>query len=126
MSNRIVMDDDEWFNKFEPMKNHIDPSHEYMFETYGEEAAYVYSIDPHFVWTEMDGDDGGVYIVEGRHFVNRICYYVTRLAWQDNESYEICVVDPEFTCFECGDSLTEDEDGVYDGYCEQCYKAQGL
>ena len=120
------MTEDAWFNKFEPMKNHIDPSHEYLFETYGEESAYVFSIDPHFVWTEMDGDDGGVYIVEGRHFVNRIAYYITRLPWLEGESYDICVVDPEFVCFECGEPLTDAEGSDYDNYCKHCYKAQGL
>lgn len=118
---------EDWFDKFEPMTNHlVTHVNTTVFETYGEESAYVYSIDPHFVWTEMDGDDGGVYIVEGRHFVNRICYYVTRLPWLEGESYDICLVPPETSCIECDEPLTEQESLEYDNYCERCYKAQGL
>ena len=94
----IEMTEDEWWDKFQPMKNHFpNPTSEYSFETYGEESAYVYSIDPHFVWTQVDGEDGGVYIIEGRHFVNRIGYYVTRAPWLEGESYQICIIEPEAT-----------------------------
>ena len=124
----IEMTEDEWWTKFQPMKNHLpNPTNEYSFETYGEESAYVYSIDPHFVWTEMDGDDGGIYIVEGRHFVNRIVYYVCRTPWLDGESYEICVADPTYECYECEeDLLTQEGYDEYSGLCERCYRAQGL
>ena len=122
----IEMDIDYWYEKFEPMENHIHPSQGNMFETFGEDAAYIYSIDPHFVWTEMDGDDGGIYMVEGRHFVNRIAYYVTRLPWLDSESYDICVVEAEPLseseyCLECGIDVEAIACALNeDGLCVDC------
>ena len=116
----IEMNDVEWWDKFQPMKNHLVKEDTVLFETYGEESAYVYSIDPHFVWTEMDGDDGGIYIVEGRHFVNRIAYYVTRNPWLDGESYDICVVDPTYECYECDEPLDKSKWDENDGICDNC------
>lgn len=95
MNNTMIeMTEDQWWNKFQPMKNHFDSRGAYRFETYGAEGEYVYKVDPHFVWTEMEGDDGGIYIVEGRHYVNRMGYYITSYPWKDDESYDICALEP--------------------------------
>lgn len=94
---RIEMTEDQWWDTFHPMYNHFDnqDTRNPRFETYGQEVEYIYKLDPHHVWTEMDGDDGGIYIVEGRHYVNRQAYYVTAYPWKEGESYDICAVEPD-------------------------------
>jgi len=48
-----------------------------LFETYGEELAFVRSQDPRTVWTLTDGDDGDQYLLSGFHLVNRIAYLIS-------------------------------------------------
>jgi hypothetical protein len=52
------------------------------FETYGEDIEYVLRyIEKHgdkCIWTSVDGDDGDIWIVNGYHILNRICYYITK------------------------------------------------
>lgn len=89
----ITMTEDEWFEKFQPMINHIKQAerggNSVIFETSGSDAEYVFKIDYRYVWTEVEGDDGEVYIVSGRHYVNRLGYYITAYPWNENEQYEI-------------------------------------
>jgi len=46
-------------------------------ETYGEDYQLVRRLDPAFVWTVLDGYPDQ-WIVPGIHYVNRVCYLVTR------------------------------------------------
>jgi hypothetical protein len=74
---------DYWVDNFKPMTNHlVDDGDTLHYETYGEEVEYVKLQDNHHIWTEVDGDYG-TYIVAGWHFVNRISYYITEKAWDD-------------------------------------------
>ncbi len=70
---------------FPLMTNHLNPYASWgfgeangcLFETYGEELAFVRQQDPTTVWTVVDADDGDQYVVSGMHFVNRIGYLVS-------------------------------------------------
>ena len=98
---------DAWVEKFKPIRNHLNKystpeNPELMFETYDAEYEYVKSVEPKYVWTWVDGDMCSL-LVAGRHFVNRIGYYVTTVPW-DNE-YDSCLLSVETEC-ECYD---EDE-----------------
>jgi len=62
-----------------------------LFETYGEEAKFVFAVDYHYVWTLVDGDNGGTYVVNGRAFVNRIGYFISQKPWEDHENFCIKV-----------------------------------
>lgn len=96
---------DDWCQRFKPVINHIDPfnssfanygaggdeEHGIMFETFGDELKYVAETaraKPNTVWTYVDGD-GGTYVINGMHFVNRIGYFVTKLP--ADADYEIIV-----------------------------------
>jgi hypothetical protein len=46
------------------------------------------------VWTYVDGD-GGTYIVDGYHLVNRIGYFITQNARPDDQFYEVIVSQDE-------------------------------
>ena len=49
-----------------------------LFETFGDEFAFVRRYDPDKVWTLVDGDDGDMYVVSGFHLVNRVGYLPSR------------------------------------------------
>jgi len=69
---------EEFETTYKPIQNKLTkyPSdNNISFETYGEEQEFVLAQDEKFVWTEVDGD-GGCYIINGLHYVNRIQYYV--------------------------------------------------
>lgn len=97
MTMTQTMTIEEWEEKYQPVINHIDSSaswqNEYgvgiLFETYDEELEFVKSkIDENKVWTYLDGDDGGTFLVAGYSVVNRIGYLVTDIPW---ESLDICI-----------------------------------
>lgn len=48
-----------------------------LFETYGEELAFILTQDPRTIWTLVDGDDGTPLILNGFHYVNRVGYFVS-------------------------------------------------
>lgn len=102
-----------WVDTFKPIKNTITNGIDIHFETYDKEYEYVKSVDPKYVWTEVDGDSG-TYIVAGHHWVNRIHYYITENPWED-EYTEV----PTWCYRRC--DCTE-EDGFEDGNpeCTEC------
>jgi hypothetical protein len=81
----IEMTEDEFDARFPLRRNHLNPHASWafdddggcLFETYGEELAFVRQQDPRTVWTFVDGDDGDQYVVSGFHFVNRIGYLIS-------------------------------------------------
>ena len=62
-----------------------------MYETFGDELAYVKQVPNNRVWTIVDGDGDDLLIIAGFHLVNRLGYLVTDEAWEDE--YEQYVVD---------------------------------
>jgi len=116
MNDFIEITEDEWFNKFKPIPNHIDENasfsdgdNGYMFETYGEELEFVKSQEPNRIWTYCDGDDRGTYIFEGMRIVNRIGYFVTTVPFDANKAYQIQISnDDVYVCPNC-DEEWEDE-----------------
>lgn len=93
---------EEFETTYKPIKNSITkyPSDTQLaFETYGEEQEFVFAQPDNVVWTEVDGD-GGCYIIAGKHFVNRIQYYVTEVPFHD-ENQEV-VIQLYKDCDTCG------------------------
>ena len=116
MKDFIELTEEEWFDKFKPIPNHIDENasfsdgdNGYMFETYDEELAFVKSQEPNRIWTYCDGDDRGTYIFEGMRIVNRIGYFVTTVPFDDSKAYQIQISnDDVYVCPNC-DEEWEDE-----------------
>ena len=111
MNDLIELTEEEWFDTFKPLPNLIDPDASfsdgeqgYMFETYGEELAFVKSQDPNRIWTYCDGDDRGTYIFQGMRIVNRIGYFVTTVPFDGSKDYQIQI----------------SSEGVYE--CPNCYE----
>jgi len=95
------MDLDSWSAKYKPIPNHLNEDGVDYFETYGIEVGYVLGVadcNPNRVWTYVDGD-GGTYIVNGYHLVNRIYYMITEVPYE-GEYVEVIVSQEE-----CEDEL---------------------
>lgn len=84
---------DEWVKKYKPITNPYNAWDSIHFETYGEELEYINNLDVHYVWTALDCDGLDV-TVAGRAFVNRMNYYVTEVAWTD-EDMNLEIIDEE-------------------------------
>jgi hypothetical protein len=100
MPNLKILTEDEWFEQFKPIPNHLDENASfndgdqgYMFETYGDEVEFVKAQEPNRIWTYSDGDNGGTYISDGYHVVNRIGYFVTTVPYDDKQYYQITVME---------------------------------
>lgn len=84
-TNPQRMGEDEWAEKFKPVPNRINAYAGWnfggrrgcLFETYGKEFEFVKAQATNRVWTLIDGDEGGQFIVSGLHYVNRVGYFVT-------------------------------------------------
>ena len=116
MNELIQLTEEEWFEEFKPIPNHIDEDASfndgdqgYMFETYGKELEFVQSQEPNRIWTYCDGDDNGTYIFQGMRIVNRIGYFVTTVPFNDKKDYQIEISSEDvYTCPNC-DEVWEDE-----------------
>jgi hypothetical protein len=89
--------EDEWFEKYKPIKNNLDKHasfDDYMFETYDEELAFVKEQDEFNIWTYADGDNGGTFIFNGYHIVNRIGYFITEVPFSNEEEIQVRILDP--------------------------------
>ena len=132
MNDLIELTEEEWFDQFQPIPNHIDDNASfqtedgvgYMFETYDKELRFVQSQEPNRIWTYCDGDNGGTYIFQGMRIVNRIGYFVTTVPFDGSKDYQIQIVDEDiYECPNCGE-MWEDEVAIlhYDKFedLEKC------
>ncbi len=136
MSNFVEMDFDEWFDTYKPIPNNIDTNASFdghMFETYGDEVEFVKKADPAYIWMYGDGDDGGSYIWNGWHFVNRIGYFITEVPCPDNTTIQVKVSMPWFFCENCNAELEDPDNAISDkfgGYdftsCPECATVEQL
>lgn len=82
---------EEFINTYIPRKNHLDINAAFdgcMYETYGDEDTFIRSSDKKHVWTIIDVN--ALYVVPGRHYVNRLGYLITENPWEeDNIEIEI-------------------------------------
>ena len=93
----IELTEDEFDGRYALIPNHINPSAGWaygesggcLFETHGEEFAFVRRQDRKKVWTLVDGDDGDMYLVNGLHFVNRIGYLLSRDPVPENVTIQV-------------------------------------
>ena len=90
MTEELELDVDTFVERFRPVPNHLNPDAPYscdgnngaLFETYGEEYAFVRSYPTAHIWTLVATQDGD-YLVSGNHYVNRSGYVLTELPVPD-------------------------------------------
>jgi len=95
--NFIEMTEDEFDARYPLKTNHLNPSAGWalgegcgcLFETHGEEFAFVKRQDPRTVWTLLDSDDGDMFVVNGLHLVNRVGYLLSTIPVPDNVTVEV-------------------------------------
>lgn len=122
----IELDFETWETIFKPQTNTLDPHASFqnedgegiMFETFGVELEYVQATDNHYIWTYGDGDDGGGYIWNGYHYINRIGYFISTVPWEDGVDYQIEVDGPAMECDKCGIFLYEGQEEEDPHLCE--------
>lgn len=78
----IEMEYEHWFEKYLP---HCENNQIRYYETFGQDLELVNSTDPLKVWTMLDHD----FILNGKYFVNRLVYIVTRFPWRKDEEIEV-------------------------------------
>jgi len=128
MDTFIEMDFDEWCETYKPIPNNIVEDSSFdgtMFETYGAEVAFVKKADPAYIWMYGDGDDGGTYLWNGWHIVNRIGYFITEVPCPPDTTIQVKVSSYWFYCEGCGAELEDDgqliNEKYYDlGFCPEC------
>jgi hypothetical protein len=121
----IEMSFEEWVEAYKPIYNHIDKNASFqdesgnglMFETYGDEVEFVKSQSPDKIWMYGDGDDGGSYIWNGWHIVNRIGYFVTEVPCPPDTTIQIQVGDSPEECEKCGVYIYDPEEDDHE--CEE-------
>lgn len=102
MSNYFELSEDAFAALFKPKKNHLNPNASFewgdgygtLFETYGVEFQYILEQHPARVWTLLSGD-GGDFIGNGLHLVNRIGYFVTECEVDAGLCIEVKLENPE-------------------------------
>lgn len=116
MNQLIEMDFDEWCDKYKPIINHIDSNASFdngyggiMFETYGDEVAFVKEQPEANIWMYGQGDDGGTYVWNGWGFVNRLGYFITEVPCPLDTDIQVMVGEPDLTCDFCGDTIEEED-----------------
>jgi hypothetical protein len=131
MSDFKEMTMEEWEATYKPIPNNIDKNASFqnetgqgiMFETYGAELEFVKKADPKHIWTYGDGDDGGSYIWNGFHFINRLGYFITELPAPDEEEcvIQIKVSSYWYYCEGCNAEIEDDGQLINDKFYEwQC------
>jgi hypothetical protein len=128
------MDFDEWFDTYKPIPNNIDTNASFdghMFETYGDEVEFVKKVDPAYIWTYGDGDDGGSYVWNGWHFVNRIGYFITEVPCPADTTIQIRVSAYWYYCEGCSAEIEDEGQEINDKFyeyecCPECATPEQL
>jgi hypothetical protein len=134
MDTFIEMDFDEWCATYKPIPNNIVEDSSFdgtMFETYGAEVAFVKKADPAYIWMYGDGDDGGTYLWNGWHIVNRIGYFITEVPCPADTTIQVKVSSYWFYCEGCSAEIEDDgqliNEKYYDlGFCPECATVEQL
>ena len=93
----IELTEDEFDGRYPLVQNHLNPNASWtyddgpgcLFETYGEEVAFVRLQDPRTIWTLVDGEDDDMYVISGFHFVNRIGYLLSTIPVPDHVTIQV-------------------------------------
>lgn len=100
MHQDTMLTEEALTERFPFRPNHLNPNAPFdfgqggtMFETHGEEHAFVAAQPRNRIWTLIDGD-GGLSIVAGYWFVNRLGYFVSDVAREDGASF-CCDIEDE-------------------------------
>ena len=134
------MEFDEWCDTYKPIINHLDPNASFdngeggiMFETYGDEVDFVKCWPERQIWMYGDGDDGGSYVWNGWHIVNRIGYFITEVPCPPDTTIQVLVSHNWFYCENCSAEFEDPDNLIRDAFdehdlekCTQCATIEEL
>jgi hypothetical protein len=100
--NSIQLTEDEFEAKYPLVPNHLDTNASWtygdgpgcLFETYGEELAFVRGQDPRTIWTLVDHpeDDNKELVFSGYHHVNRLGYLISTVPFPEDTNIEVPIL----------------------------------
>ena len=92
---KIFLTEEQWEIKYKPLKNEITNREEWngrLYETYGLDDAHVRKMaqeKPTQVWTILTGGNCGDTIVQGFHYVDRFCHFITEVPFSPEDEVEV-------------------------------------
>ena len=96
LNNYTLISEDEFIEKYKPIKNHFESRNgawnDTEFETFGKELEYVleyFHKHPLNVWTHIECDADC--ILSGMHFVNRMGFFITEVPVESGQPIEVTV-----------------------------------
>ena len=101
MMTSLEITEDEFDTRYPLVINHLNPNASWtfgdgpgcLFETYGQELAFVRNQDPRTIWTLVDGDNGNQYVLSGYHFVNRIGHLISTIPFPEDADIVVTIED---------------------------------
>jgi len=99
MTKILHLSEAEFDATFSLRPNHLNPNASWvtgdtpgcLFETYGEELAFVRRQDPRTIWTVVDGEEN-LSVISGYHVVNRIGYLISTTPAPEGESIHVSIL----------------------------------
>ena len=95
MQTHTIITEDDFIARFQPSPNHLNPHAAFdfgdggcLYETCGEEFAYIRNVDPALIWTITDCD-GCLCLISGVHFVNRLGYVIAAIPVPAGKSFSV-------------------------------------
>ena len=77
----------EWFDKYKPIANNIEPHNGSMFDDYGKQKQFVHDHHASQVWTLVEAE-GNLYLCQGFHHVDRLAYYIASVPYIEGNKSE--------------------------------------
>ena len=93
-----VLTEEAFDAKFPLLRNHLDDNASLdgvMFETYGDELAFVLQQNSNCIWTYMDNDNGRLCFSSGYHLVNRLGYVISTVPVEPRITYVVLLEDQD-------------------------------
>ncbi len=94
-ASEIEISEDAFIERFRPRPNHLNANASFdfggggcLYETFGDELAFVRSANPACVWTVLDAE-GRLCLASGYHYVNRLVYVLCAVVVEGNASYVV-------------------------------------
>ena len=84
-----VMTWEEWESTYKPTPNPDSTDIGYWQAFYDDLADIPADVEPHHIWTMVDGDGRYANLECGIHLFNRLGYFVTEVPWNEDEEIYI-------------------------------------
>lgn len=98
--NIITISDDKFLEFYKPLEDKHGDIIDFDPRVTGDDNTFDEAIKNRTLWTEVDGDDGYTYILNGFHHVNRLRHFITEEPYNKGEEIEVVWCEPTDEDFE--------------------------